>query len=250
MDSEPRTFVALDFETTGVNTNTDRIVQYCFIKLTPDRDGHSLVHEVRKGLVNPGMPIPKEATEVHHITDEMVKDARTFSKMAPHILPWLSGSTLVHFNGRNFDIPLLATEFERVGMPDHGLYDMPMIDVMILYRQYRSHSLSAAFKDVCGKDIGEDAHDAQVDVEATIDVMRGLSTLMGMSFDEMALKSIPEGYVDFAGKLKLDDDGCVIYTIGKAKGVRVLDDPGFGKWMLKEDFPNQTKQILRKLLPK
>jgi len=71
---------------------------------------------------------------------------------------------------------------------------------------------------------------------------------MGLTLEEMALKSIPEGSVDFAGKLKLDEDGEVVYAIGKSKGVRVKDDPGFGKWMLKNDFPNQTKRILKELL--
>lgn len=248
MDQENRVFVAFDLETTGVDTNNDRIVQYCFIKLTPD--GESVRREVKKAYVNPGIKIPKGATDVHGITDEMVSKARLFSEIAPYILPWIEGATLMHFNGRNFDVPLLATEFERAGIKDHGLYDMPGIDVMMMYRQYRSHSLVAAAKDVCGLDIEDSAHDAQVDVQATIDVADGLRRLMNLTFDEMALKSIPEGAVDFAGKLKLDEEGEVIYTIGKAKGTRVLDDPGFGRWMLKEDFPSQTKQILRKLLPK
>ena len=245
-DKENPTIVCFDLETTGVDTSKDRIVQYCFIKLTPD--GESYKKEVKTAYVNPGIPIPKEAGDVHGITDEMVADAHKFSVIAPYILPWIEGSMLMHFNGRNFDVPMLATEFERAGIKDHGLYDMPGIDVMMMYREYRSHSLIAAAKDVCDQDIEEDAHDAQVDVQATIDVADGLRKLMGLTLEEMALKSIPEGSVDFAGKLKLDEDGEVVYAIGKSKGVRVSDDPGFGKWMLKNDFPNQTKRILKELL--
>jgi DNA polymerase-3 subunit epsilon len=246
---EGKPFITFDLETTGVNTAEDRIVQYCFIKVTQGENGE-FNEEVKTAYVNPGVPIPKEASDVHGITDEMVKGAHKFSVIAPYMLPWIKDAVILGYNQINFDVPLLATEFERAGISDHGLYDAPMIDAMKLYAQYRERTLTAAFEDVTGEKMSEDAHDAEVDVRATNDVIDGLRDKLNMSFAEMAAKSIPEDMVDFAGKLKYNDNGDVVYAIGKAKGTRVVDDPGFGDWMLKNDFPNQTKKILREILKK
>jgi len=240
---EKPTFIAFDLETTGVDTSKDRIVQYCFIKM-----GSGKEWEVKKALVNPGIPIPKGASDVHGIKDEDVAKARMFSEIAPYLLPWLDGAILMHFNGIGFDVPLLATEFERAGYMDHGLYNAKMIDGMVLYRKYRSHSLIAAAKDISNEDIEESAHDAEVDVRATIGVIKGLMGKLSLTASEACVQSFSDGHVDFAGKLKLDEDGHPTYAIGKAKGSRVIDDPGFGEWMLKNDFPTETKNILKQIL--
>ena len=237
-------FVAFDLETTGVDTAKDRIVQYCFIKIPADGSKW----EVKTKKVNPGMPIPEGASDVHGIYDKDVEEANMFSIIAPHILPWIKDCILVHYNGIGFDVPLLATEFERAGFMDHGLYEAEMIDVMVLYRQYRSHSLIAAAKDLCDEDIEDSAHDAEVDVRATMKVLSALMDKQKIGVKEAMSNSFSEDHVDFAGKLKIDEDGDPCYAIGKAKGVKVADDPGFGKWMLKQDFPTQTKKILKQLL--
>jgi DNA polymerase-3 subunit epsilon len=243
-----RDIVCFDLETTGVDTQKDRIVQYCFIKLTYDEKHDEYNREVKTAYINPGIPIPKEATEVHKITDDMVKKSHMFSVVAPYILPWIKGCVIMGYNSIRFDVPLLATEFERAGIPDHGLYDMDMIDAMVLYREYRPATLIAAAMDLLGKDIEGEAHDAEVDVSATIDVVDALRLELVCTEEDLIKKSRPEGMVDFAGKLKLNDDGDVIYAIGKAKGKRVIDDKGFGQWMLKNDFPKETKDKLKELL--
>jgi DNA polymerase-3 subunit epsilon len=62
-----RPLIVFDCETTGVDTNTDRIVELGFQLWTAD----GLQKEWRS-LVNPCVPIPAGATAVHHITDAMV----------------------------------------------------------------------------------------------------------------------------------------------------------------------------------
>jgi DNA polymerase-3 subunit epsilon len=244
MGKKSPVFIAFDLETTGVDTQKDRIVQYCFIKME-----HGKEWEVKTALVNPGIPIPEGASDVHGIKDEDVKKKHMFSAIAPHLLPWLQpeDAILMHFNGIGFDVPLLATEFERAGFKDHGLYDMKQIDGMVLYRNYRKHSLIAALKDLTGKDL-EDAHEAKADVEATIEVIKALMSKQELTVDDAASESIPEDMVDFAGKLKLNDDGEPCYNIGKAKGTPVVEDKGFGEWMLKQDFPTETKKKVKELL--
>ena len=64
-----RPIVFFDLETTGVDTAKDRIVEISMVKVMPD--GEQIV-KTRK--LNPGMHIPAEATAIHGITDEDVKD--------------------------------------------------------------------------------------------------------------------------------------------------------------------------------
>ena len=59
--------VFFDLETTGTNITHDRIVEISFIKLMPDG---STIEKTRR--INPEMPIPPEATAIHHISDDDV----------------------------------------------------------------------------------------------------------------------------------------------------------------------------------
>ncbi len=54
--------------------------------------------------------------------------------------------------------------------------------------------------------------------------------------------------LDLAGKIIIGKDGRPTYNIGKAKGTAVVDDPGFGYWMLGKDFTANTKMHLEKIL--
>lgn len=132
-----RPIVSLDLETTGTNAKTDRVVQIGLCKLRPD--GH---YTEWATLVNPGVPIPKEASDVHKVTDERVRgcsvcglgsadtdrhvglgvDAHafkpwpTFDAIAPMLAKGLEGCDLLGYNLGIFDVPLLQAEFERVPM--------------------------------------------------------------------------------------------------------------------------------------
>ena len=72
--------VFFDLETTGINVSTDRIVEICYIKVMPN--GNELSRTMR---INPEMSIPKEASDVHGITNDDVKDCPTFKEVAREI---------------------------------------------------------------------------------------------------------------------------------------------------------------------
>ena len=72
-----RPLIIFDLETTGTNTSTDRILQIGAIKINPDGS-----REEKNVLVNPNVPIPAAATAVHGISDEDVKDAPLFRRIA------------------------------------------------------------------------------------------------------------------------------------------------------------------------
>ena len=59
-----RPIVVFDLETTGVQITRDRIVEISILKVHPDGE-----EETKTRRINPGMPIPPEATQVHGISD-------------------------------------------------------------------------------------------------------------------------------------------------------------------------------------
>ena len=72
-----RPLVFIDLETTGINLATDRIVEIAIVKVFPDG-----TKTIKQKIINPQMPIPKESSEIHGITDEKVKNAPTFKQVA------------------------------------------------------------------------------------------------------------------------------------------------------------------------
>src|SRR6187401_2215148 len=106
-----RPIAFIDLETTGVNLSTDRIIEIAIIKLLPDGS-----RQVKRKLINPQIPIPKSSTDIHGITDEMVKDAPTFKQAGNEIKQYLESWDLGGYNSNRFDIPILMEEFLRAGM--------------------------------------------------------------------------------------------------------------------------------------
>jgi len=82
--TKPLAFI--DLETTGVNLGTDRIIEIAIVKVLADG-----TRTTKRKLINPGMPIPKASSDVHGITDEMVKDAPSFSQVAQELKQMLDG---------------------------------------------------------------------------------------------------------------------------------------------------------------
>lgn len=116
-----------DTETTGVRPDKDRIVE---IAAFDPLNGTQLVL-----LVNPGLPIPQEATAIHGITNEMVANAPTFAEVGQAFIDFCSGPcVLIAHNNDNFDKHFLTHEGKR-----HELSypDWPMVDSLKWARKYR-----------------------------------------------------------------------------------------------------------------
>ncbi|HNM34428.1 MAG TPA: 3'-5' exonuclease, partial [Chitinophagaceae bacterium] len=101
----------IDLETTGINISSDRIIEIAVVKILPDG-----TKQVKRKLINPEMPISAGATQVHGITDEMVKDAPTFKQVANEVKQFMEGCDIGGYNSNRFDMPLLIEEFLRVGI--------------------------------------------------------------------------------------------------------------------------------------
>jgi DNA polymerase-3 subunit epsilon len=243
-----RPIAFIDLETTGVNLSSDRIVEIAIVKIMPDQ-----TRVVKRKLINPEMMIPKQSSDIHGITDEMVKDAPTFKQAGNEIKQFLDNCDLGGYNSNRFDIPMLMEEFLRAGM-DVDLSTRRMVDVQHIFYTMEPRTLSAAYKFFCNKEL-ENAHSAEVDVNATIDVLLSQITRyekLGNSVDSILSTIGEEKIVDYARRFLFDDKGVEVFNFGKYKGKSVREvlksEPQYYDWMMKGDFPLHTKQKLTEIL--
>jgi DNA polymerase III subunit epsilon len=248
MLSLSRPIAFIDLETTGVSLSTDRIIEIAIIKISPDG-----TRQTKRKLLNPGIPIPKEASDIHGITDEMVKDAPTFKQSANEIKMFIENCDLGGYNSNRFDIPMLMEEFLRAGM-DVDLSTRKMIDVQHIFYTMEPRTLTAAYKFFCEKDLVS-AHSAEADVDATIEVLMAQLKRynnLGNTVESILGVIGEDKVVDYARRFCFNDKGDEIFNFGKHKGRLVKDvlkaEPQYYDWMMRGDFPLHTKQKLTEIL--
>lgn len=240
--------IFFDLETTGTNIVSDRIVELSFIKLFPG-SREPLRRTIR---VNPEMPIPAEATAVHHITDEDVKNEKTFKEIAKELADIFEGCDIAGYNSNRFDIPLLVEEFLRAGV-NIDLMRHKFVDVQTIFHKMEQRTLSAAYKFYCHKEL-DGAHSANADTEATYEILKAqldkYPSLVN-DVDFLSKFSTQGKFVDFAGRIVYNEKGEEVFNFGKYKGqpvVEVLErDPGYYGWILQGDFTRNTKQVLTQI---
>lgn len=236
-----------DLETTGTNVGKDRIVEICILKVNPDAS-----RESKTWLVNPEMPIPKESSAIHGITDDRVKDAPTFKDIASKVLEMISGSDLGGFNSNRFDVPLLAEELLRAGL-DFDLSKFKLVDAQTIYHKMEPRNLSAAYNFYCQKTL-ENAHSAEADVLATFEVLDAqVGHYEDLPNEVAGLSdfSFHSKFADLAGMIHFNDKEQEIFAFGKYKGQVVKEvfqkDLGYYGWLQSADFPLYTKKIFTKI---
>lgn len=235
--------IFLDIETTGTDVVNDRIVQLAILKSV------DLVSDEEKNvLINPGKPIPKEATEVHGISDDMVKDQPLFSNYAKSLFEFIKDCDYAGFNIIQFDVPLLSEEFARVGI-EWPHRDAVFYDAFHVFREKEKRDLSGAVKFYCNEEHTE-AHDALSDIKATKKVMEAQMKVYAdvEDYEKYGAFCKNSNALDLAGKIVLNEAGEAVFSFGKHKGKSVRLNPGFGRWMLKESFPTNTKKVVESLI--
>lgn len=236
-----------DLETTGTNVAQDRIVEISILKVFPNGNKESHTWKV-----NPGVPIPKQASDIHGITNEMVANEPSFKELAPKVMALMKDSDLGGFNSNRFDIPLLAEELLRAEM-ELDLKKSMSVDVQTIFHKMEKRTLSAAYKFYCDKNL-DDAHSAEADTNATYEVLLAqLDRYPDLQNDVKFLAdySSHKTFADFAGFIGFDKEGREVFTFGKYKGTlveEVLDkEPGYFGWLLNADFPLYTKKVLTRI---
>ncbi len=251
--------VVFDLETTGTSIANDRIVEYSFVKVGIDGQ-----KEIKTQRINPEMHIPIESSLVHGIYDKDVADAPTFKSVARNLAKWLTGCDLAGFNAIKFDVPILAEEFLRAGV-DFDVTHRKLIDAQRIFHMMEKRTLSAAYQFYCNKEL-KGAHGAEADTLATLEVLEAqvnrydgqevtdnmgkkigviandMDTLHQLTFNKI---------VDLAGRLAYNKDNQVVFNFGKHKGKLVTEvfkqEPSYYDWMMKAEFPLDTKNRLTKI---
>lgn len=235
----------LDVETTGTKVESDRIVEISIIKIMPD--GQRLTYN---SLVNPIIKIPKEASQVHGIYQKDVMDSPTFHNIAQEVVDFIGDADIVGYNSLKFDIPIIYTECERVGV-FFDYKSRELIDACTIFKRQESRGLSKAVEFYLGKEL-ENAHQAEADVEATIEVFEAQLERYDLSRDlhQLALYSnYDQEIIDLKGRfIRNSEDGELYYNFGKNKGLKCKDDPGYLAWILTTDMGEDVKKIVRQML--
>lgn len=231
-----------------MNIAKDRIVEISVLKVYPNGK-----EEQKTIRVNPEMPIPKEASEVHGIYDEDVKDCPTFREIAKDLARYMEGCDLGGYNSNRFDIPLLAEEFLRVGV-DFDMRKRKFVDVQTIFHKMEQRTLSAAYRFYCDKSL-EDAHTAAADTSATYEVLKAQLERYGDKLENniefLSKFSTQNNTVDFAGFIVYNEKGEEVFNFGKNKGVPVekvlREQPGYFSWIINSEFPLYTKKVLTEI---
>ncbi len=255
--SKPIAF--FDLETTGTSITQDRIVEISIVKVHPNGDT-----EKKTRKINPTIPIPAESSKIHGIYDKDVENEPTFKQVAKSMADFLTGCDLGGYNLVKFDIPVLMEEFLRADI-DFSLDKCRVIDAQKIFYLMEPRTLTAAYKFYCDKSL-ENAHSAEADTIATYEVLKAQldkyqdvaikdregNEIVPIKNDMDALHQLTlSNFADLAGRLIYNDQKQICFNFGKHKNKPVSDvfkrEPAYYDWMMKGDFPLQTKKVLTKI---
>ena len=225
----------------------DRIVEISILKIFPNGNKES-----KTWLVNPGVPIPSEASNIHGITNDIVKNEPLFKMIASDIKSMINNCDLAGFNSNKFDIPLLAEELLRSEI-DFSLDNVATIDVQNIFHKMEQRTLSAAYKFYCGKSL-DNAHSSKADTLATYEVLESqIEKYDDLENNVSFLSDFSKRgkNVDLAGFIKYNEDNIPCFSFGKHKGKTVdyvlENESGYFGWLLNADFPMYTKKVLTQI---
>lgn len=239
-----RTAVSLDVEATRVDPNLAAIFWFGSTLLRPDGTRQKWGMKFK-----PWEPIPPEVEELTGVTNADVENCPPFSDWAPRIHRALQGKDFIGFNLWRYDLPAIDAEMRRCGLK-LDLADRLVIDAFGIFAKKETRTLSAAVQKYCGRS-HEGAHGADVDADATVDVVLGqldaYEDLAGLSIEELATFSrmSERPPVDLAGKLYRDTEGWLCFAFGKNENKRVLEQGGYVDWMARNNFPGSTMDCIQ-----
>jgi DNA polymerase-3 subunit epsilon len=227
----------------------DRIVEIAILKIYPD--GRKTKYHER---VNPGIPIPPEATRVHGIGDEHVRECPPFKKLAAMIGQFLKDCDLAGYNLIRFDLPLLQNEFARAEI-EFSLEKRRILDACQIFHRKEPRDLGAALRFFCDEEHSQ-AHSAMHDVRACWKVLAAqIDRYTDLPLDLQELHNYcnerDERFVDAERKFEWRHNEAT-FAFGKYRGLSLRkvakEEPGFLEWMLASDFGAGTKAIAEKAL--
>lgn len=200
-----------DTETTGVKPEKDRIIEIA--AFDPFRK-KSFVQ-----LINPGIPIPSEASAIHHITDDMVRSEPDFKDITSQFIDFCKGeSVLIAHNNDNFDLKFLQNEFSRndIEMPNWKFLDslkwarryrpdLPRHSLQFLREVYEfpANNAHRALDDVIILEKVFSSMIGDLSIEDVLELLKQKKSVLRMPFGKhqgKSLEKIPKNYVNWLEK--------------------------------------------------
>ncbi len=127
----PTRYIAFDTETTGLFANKDRIIELGAVLFENGR-----VVDSFSSLLNVHMSIPPQATQVNHITNQMIwsapEEEEVYEKFFVFLGDALDGKTVICAHNARFDVSFLSSTFDRLGYDGHIRY----VDTLTLARKH------------------------------------------------------------------------------------------------------------------
>lgn len=246
--------VILDLETTGLDIINDRIVEISMIKINPDKTKNE-----KTIRINPKIPISNESSLIHGIYIKDLKDCPCFKNTSNEIFQFINKCDIGGFNVLKFDLPLLIEEFLRCNI-QLSLKNIKIIDAQRIFHLMEKRNLSSAYKFYCNKEL-KNAHNSYNDALATYEVIKEQinkykgqevtdikGNILGkISEDIKSIGSIIDNnIVDLAGRITKNKENVEVFNFGKYKNksVNVIfkKNPEYYHWIIKSDFPLNTKE--------
>lgn len=236
--------IFFDLETTGLEITKDQILELAAFKIMPS--GEKLKYY---GLFKPSVEISEEAAEIHGITQDMVADKPAFKEKAAEIYEFFKDCDLGGYNVIRFDIPMLVEELHRAGI-HYNPIRFNVLDVFKILQEKEPRNLGVMYKYYTGKDL-ENAHSAEADIEATIEIFEAQITKYGLPQDikqiqNEIIKIRKDGseQVDFNGTFGYKG-GNFFYNIGKHKGKNIdQSNVEYLDWIInKSDYAYNVKHV-------
>lgn len=239
--------IAFDVETTGKNPETDQIVE---ISMCLYEAGKERAMTLR---IRPDITITKGAEAVHGISMEDLADSPRFPEVADQIESFLATSNvLVGYNVR-FDIRFVEEEFKRMGRV-LDLSDKLVVDPLRIWQVLEPRTLTDAYRRFVGGSL-EDAHSAEADVQAAVNVLRGMRRTFNLeesTWEDLAALTQPEKttWVGPTNHL-VWSAGEVVFGFGKWAGRSILEvarrDRSYVEWVNSDraDFPAHVRSVCR-----
>lgn len=230
------TAIVLDTETTGLSKENDRIIEIAIVWWKEDKEFHH--------RFNPQIPIPVEASNVHGITDEDIKDCDLFSTHAETLYRLIANAEA--FIGHNpwFDRNMIEAEFARCGLKIEKWPTMICTKRLWDAHEPNDRHLMNAYQRFVDRGGFKSAHSAMADTKACRDVLKA-------QIDYFGLHNTPWEEMDPERKLWWGEthhilvvDQTLIMNFGKHRGKRVTEvDHGFWRWLLERDFPKHLLML-------
>ena len=224
--------VAFDTETTGLQAYSgDRIIEFGAVEFFLDEDANIIRTQDHQYLINPDMPIPREASKVSGLYDGDVAKAPFFESIAKNLWTLLSDAILVAHNF-NFDMGFLRSEFARVERV--WPHTRAELDTLFLGRlnmrlkSYRLEKIAAELK-VSLENAHRAVHDARACGEVFLKMTKNFKAPLEMeAFLDWAVAVGPPPENPY---IHLGDHGLPAFSRAPHKDIPIEKHPDYVQWM-------------------